>query len=128
MDKETGEPVLDDKGNEIKASAEFVAKDKNGTVDVEFHFSGVNLANKSVVAFETVKYDGREVAVHADIDDVDQTVEIENRRLLRLRISRTIQNRRRIKHPLWAFLAFGAALAAAGSIIFIIRKRKAEGK
>ena len=77
MDKETGKPALDDSRKEIKASAEFVAKGKEGTVEIEFHFSGLKLAGRSVVAFETVSYEGREIAVHADINDDDQTVEIE---------------------------------------------------
>lgn len=77
MDKETGEPILDDAGNEIKASATFVAAGKEGTVDVVFTFSGVTLSGKHVVAFEKVLYEEKEIAVHADIEDVDQTVEIE---------------------------------------------------
>lgn len=77
MDKETGEPILDDHGDEIKATREFKAESSEGTVDVEFTFSGVSLAGKSVVAFETVSYEDREVAVHADIDDVEQTVDLE---------------------------------------------------
>ena len=77
MDKETGEPVLDDEGNEIKASVKFVAAEKDGTVNVVFTFSGINLSGKQVVAFEKVLYEDREVAVHADLEDVDQTVEME---------------------------------------------------
>ena len=42
-----------------------------------FTFSGTKLAGKSVVAFETVSFEGRELAVHANIDDEGQTVEIE---------------------------------------------------
>ena len=77
MDKETGKPIIDDAGNEIKASTEFTAKEKDGTVDVTFTFSGTKLSGKSVVAFETVSFEGRKFAAHADIDDENQTVEIE---------------------------------------------------
>lgn len=76
MDKATGEPALDDKGNEITAEAAFTADDFAGTVEVTFAFDGVNLAGKSLVAFETMESEGAEYMVHADIDDADQTVSI----------------------------------------------------
>ena len=74
MDKATGNPFLAD-GKEVTASAEFTAEKANGSVTITFTFSGKELAGKSVVAFETVKYEGKEVAVHADINDEDQTVD-----------------------------------------------------
>lgn len=76
MDKATGEPALDDEGNEIKASATFTAKESCGTVEVTFTFKGASLAGKSLVAFESMEHEGTEYMVHADIDDVDQTVSI----------------------------------------------------
>ena len=41
-----------------------------------FTFAGVNLAGKSLVAFETMEFGGAEYMVHADIDDVEQAVAI----------------------------------------------------
>lgn len=76
MDKATGESALDDNGNEITASTTFVAEESCGTVHVTFTFAGVDLAGKSLVAFETMEFEGAEYMVHADIDDVDQTVSI----------------------------------------------------
>lgn len=76
MDKSTGEPALDDEGNQITASATFTPKESCGTVDVTFTFKGAKLAGTSLVAFETMMYEGAEYMVHADIDDVDQTVNI----------------------------------------------------
>ncbi len=76
MDKETGEPALDDDGSEITASTTFTAEESCGTVEVTFVFKGANLAGKSLVAFETMEHEGAEYMVHADIDDVDQTVSI----------------------------------------------------
>ena len=73
MDKETGEPVLDEDGNEITATTEKLIRTSEGYVDVVFKFNGVPLAGKSVVAFEDV--DGGYL-VHADINDEDQTVQI----------------------------------------------------
>lgn len=73
MDKETGKPALDDEGKEITSSVKFTAESKNGTVDVIFEFSGVKLAGKPIVAFESLTYKGKEYAVHQDIEDEDQT-------------------------------------------------------
>ena len=76
MDKATGEPATDDDGKGITASSTFVAEDSCGTVDVTFTFKGASLAGKSLVAFETMEFEGVEYMVHADIDDVDQTVAV----------------------------------------------------
>lgn len=76
MDKATGEPALDDAGNQITASTTFTAEESCGTVDVAFTFAGAGLAGKSLVAFEKMEFEGTEYMVHADIDDVDQTVAI----------------------------------------------------
>lgn len=76
MDKATGEPALDDEGNEVTSSTTFTAEETCGTVDVTFTFKGVSLAGKSLVAFETMEFEGTEYMVHADIDDVDQSVNI----------------------------------------------------
>ncbi len=45
-------------------------------MDVTFTFKGAKLAGKSLVAFEFMEHDGVEYMVHADINDVDQTVNI----------------------------------------------------
>ncbi len=73
VDKETGEAFLDDAGNKITASNEFVAEKANGTIDITFQFSGVCLAGKITVAFEEVYSEGKKVAVHADLRDEGQT-------------------------------------------------------
>lgn len=76
MDKSSGEAALDDEGNQITAETTFTAEESCGTVDVTFTFKGVGLAGKSLVAFETMLHEGADYMVHADIDDVDQTVNI----------------------------------------------------
>ena len=73
VDKETGNALLDDAGNKITASNEFVAEKTNGTIDVTFKFSGVCLAGKTTVAFEDMYSEGKKVAVHADLRDEGQT-------------------------------------------------------
>ena len=74
MDKKTGEPLKDKSGNPIYGSTKFTPNTPNGTVDVVFKFTGVNLNNTTIVAFEDLKQDGVTVAIHTNIDDYDQTV------------------------------------------------------
>ncbi|MDY2960434.1 MAG: VaFE repeat-containing surface-anchored protein [Hornefia sp.] len=75
MNQETKKPMRDDKGNVITAKTSFVPEGSNGSVDVTFKFSGVNLRGKTTVAFEELYHEGKKVAVHADIEDKDQTVD-----------------------------------------------------
>ncbi|WP_303132837.1 VaFE repeat-containing surface-anchored protein [uncultured Olsenella sp.] len=76
MDKATGEPFKDAKGNVVTSTAAFTPDKAEGTVDVAFEFDATGLEDKTLVAFETLTRDGVEVAVHADIDDEAQTVEL----------------------------------------------------
>ena len=76
MDAETGEAALDDDGNAITASKEFTTPTADGNIDITFTFAGVSLAGKTLVAFEDISYEGRRYAVHADINDKNQTVYI----------------------------------------------------
>lgn len=74
MDKATGKAVLGADGKAITAQTSFAPVSENGKVDVTFVFSGVDMAGKTVVAFEDVSSGDTTYAVHADIDDEDQTV------------------------------------------------------
>ena len=76
MDKATGKPFLvDDK--EITSEVTFTAEKANSEVIVSFTFDGSAITkNTEVVVFETLYREGTEIAVHADIDDKDQTVTI----------------------------------------------------
>ena len=75
-DKETGKALTDAEGNEITASATFTPKDTEGTVEVTFEFDAALLSGHDIVAFETLYRDGVEIAVHANIEDEAQTVEV----------------------------------------------------
>ena len=75
MNKETKEPVLID-GEKVTASTTFTAEKAEGSVEVVFEFDASAIAGTTVVAFESMEYKGIEVAVHADIEDKDQTVYI----------------------------------------------------
>ncbi|MFQ9166243.1 MAG: VaFE repeat-containing surface-anchored protein, partial [Lachnospiraceae bacterium] len=74
MDQKTGKAVLDDDGNEITASKVITAAESSGSVEIEFHFAGVSLAGKTIVAFENLEYEGKLYAVHADLNDESQTI------------------------------------------------------
>lgn len=73
MDKETGEPILID-GKPVTAEETFKAKKSSGTVEVTFTFDGVSLTGKTVVVFEELYHEDLKLAVHADIEDEDQTI------------------------------------------------------
>lgn len=75
MDKATGEAILDDAGRPYTGTAEFTPASETdcGLVDVTIPASRLN--GKKVVMFENVALDGTTVALHTDINDVDQTVE-----------------------------------------------------
>jgi hypothetical protein len=73
MDKETGKAVIVD-SDKIMAETEFTPETAEGSVELHFTFDGTALAGKTVVAFESVKEEKNEIAVHADIEDVNQTI------------------------------------------------------
>ncbi|MCR5367163.1 VaFE repeat-containing surface-anchored protein [Eubacterium sp.] len=73
-----GEELLDADGKPVTAEKTFKADSTDGYVDLEFTFDASLLEGESVVAFETIYYKGREIAVHADISDEDETVHFPN--------------------------------------------------
>ena len=73
--KSTGEPLLQD-GEPVTASAGFTPDEPSGAVELTFTFDASLLWGEEIVAFESVTAEGIEVAVHADIEDAGQTVEI----------------------------------------------------
>lgn len=76
MDKRTGKAFLVD-GKEVCSEITFTPETADGEVTISFTFDG-SVINKDteIVAFETLYRDGKEIAVHDDIDDKDQTVTI----------------------------------------------------
>lgn len=73
MDKETGKPV-EINGKEITTKTTFTAPASEGSVDVTFQFDGSVLKGKTVVVFESLSYNDKELIVHADIEDEGQTI------------------------------------------------------
>ena len=75
VDKETGEPLCDENGNQIVARSHFVAE-REGTATVTFVVEGNAVAGKSIVAFEQLLQDGICLTSHEDPEDEAQTVSI----------------------------------------------------
>lgn len=75
MDKATGNPILI-KDALITSSVIFKPTKSDGYVDVVFEFDSSLLAGTDIVVYETVLREGREVAIHKDIKDKDQTVSV----------------------------------------------------
>ena len=73
MDKAAEEPLLAD-GKEITAEKIFTAESSSGSITLEFTVNAKELDGKEIVVFEKLFRGEREVAVHADISDRDQTV------------------------------------------------------
>lgn len=75
IDKTTAEPVEKD-GLPLTSVVAFTPAEPNGSVEVTFSFDGSALAGHRTVAFESLALDGEVVAVHEDIDDEGQSVDI----------------------------------------------------
>lgn len=73
MDKGTGEALLVD-GAEVTAETEFTPEAASGTVELTYTLDASALAGTTIVVFETLYSDGVEIAIHADINDEDQTI------------------------------------------------------
>ncbi len=86
-DRATGDPLLVN-GRPVTNSVTFVTDSADGeqggagrnrasvsgSVELSFTFDASAAAGTTAVAFETLSHNGREVAVHADLEDEDQTV------------------------------------------------------
>lgn len=76
MDKATGKAFLVD-GKEVCSEVTFTPETADGEVTVSFTFDGSVITKETeIVAFETLYREGTEIAVHADIEDENQTVTI----------------------------------------------------
>ena len=77
MDKSTKKAFVDANGNPVTATAGFTADAESGIATATFTFdaSGIKTGTK-LVAFETISTNGIEIAVHKDINDIDQTVTV----------------------------------------------------
>ena len=74
VDKKTGKVIKDADGKAVTSEAEITPETADGKVDVDFIFDGSNLAGKTIVMFEKIRYEDKLVGVHADITDEAQTI------------------------------------------------------
>ena len=76
MDKNTEKPLIID-GQEVHSEAVFTPEQPTGEVIVAFTFDAKYIKeDTSIVVFESLYKDGMELAVHADIEDENQTVKV----------------------------------------------------
>lgn len=85
--RETGEALLDADGNAISVSATFIPSKSEATMEVGFSVDATELVGRHIVAFEELSIEQapseaegetRTVAKHADLDDADQTVSVQD--------------------------------------------------
>ena len=75
MDKESGLPLMKD-GTPVTAQTEFTPSASSGSVEVRFTVDTRAIGGRTLVVFESLEQDGKEIAVHADIDDAAQCVTV----------------------------------------------------
>ncbi|PFZ19592.1 VaFE repeat-containing surface-anchored protein [Bacillus wiedmannii] len=73
MDKATKKPLLVN-GKEVAVESKFTAKEKNGSITLDFTFNASKLQGKEVVVFEKLYQDDILVAINVDIEDAGHTV------------------------------------------------------
>lgn len=76
MDKATGEPFLQN-GEQITSDVTFVPEAPSGSVEVLFTFDAKLIkTDTNIVVFESLYSESKELTVHADIEDGNQTVTV----------------------------------------------------
>lgn len=74
MDKESGERILNNEGNEVTASGSFIPVESDGTVILTFEFSYEGHDGETIVVFERVLYGDVVIAVHEKLDSEEQAI------------------------------------------------------
>lgn len=76
MDKTTGKALIID-GKEVTSETTFTPEQPSGSVEVTFEFDSKFIkADTDIVVFESLYKEGKELAVHADLEDKGQTVTV----------------------------------------------------
>ena len=95
MDKATGN-AYQENGKDVTVSKTFKASATSGTETLDFEISSSEAKNKTLVVYESVytEVDGKQVLVaqHSNITDKDQTVEVPDETVGKLKVTKTIQN------------------------------------
>ena len=121
MDKSTGKPLMvNDK--QVTSSARFTPNQPDGTVELEFAVDTTALAGKEIVVFETLYKEGVEIAVHADLNDKDQTVTVEGKPTPGRSYDKTGDMLAQ-----YGWILILVALAGAGAAVYGVRQRRIAG-
>lgn len=78
MVKDTNEPLKDAAGNIITFTELFTPNEPDGFIECCFDIDTTGLEGKTLVAFETLNMKNVSLALHADINDKDQSVYVSN--------------------------------------------------
>ena len=73
MLKGTEEPLLID-GKPVTAETTFTPEEPNGTVQLTFTFDASALQGETIVCFETLTYQDKEIGFHTDIESLPQSI------------------------------------------------------
>ena len=73
--KDEGE-LKDKDGKPVTTTIKFTPEKADGTVEVPYTVDTTGLEEKSIVAFESLQKDGKEITSHADITDSGQTIRV----------------------------------------------------
>lgn len=74
IDKDSGEPLCDQEGQELHGATSFVPTQSDGTATVTFSLNRQSAFGKTIVAYETLTRLGMPLVSHADQNDSQQTV------------------------------------------------------
>ena len=114
--KDEGE-LKDKDGKPVTASVTFTPESPNGTVEVPYTINTSSLEGKSIVAFESLTKDGKEVATHADINDKGQTINIKKKP------SKSVPQTGQ-EQDMFRNVAIGAGILALAAIGYVVYKKR----
>ena len=76
MNKETGEPLTNAEGKVATTTHTFTATKPDGVEEVEITVDLSNYKGTQIVAFERLSYEGVDLAIHEDLEDKEQTIDV----------------------------------------------------
>ena len=118
MDKGTGKPLLIN-GIQVTSEVIFVPTAPSDIVEVQFTFNSTGLAGKTLVVFESLEQNGKEIATHADINDAAQAVTVETK----------TPGSPQTGHdglPIWLLLIGLLAASGSAGLLLYLRKHKKQ--
>ena len=125
MDKATGGPFLV-KEKEVRSEVTFTPETADGEVTVSFTFDGSDITKDTeIVVFETLYREGVEIAVHAEIEDADQTVTIRPQPPKTPDVPQTGDDSRM---GFWLGLGAVALGGLVSTVIFYFKRKKDDGE